>query len=277
MPLIDPVTMASTLTKRGPGAAVAATVGTSSASPLTTIEQAKDTTAVTYSLLPVKLNPTPLSQTLRHVHPLLLSALLAARFPALVSDPVAAMSGTILPITAALQVAYAVVCLPVAGGASQSKSKKSKFKGAAGKSKATAGDGGNNAIVTALLSLLLTAFSVPFLYITMILFGAPVLSHGAHTLLCAAQIAVLGLFPLFYVHGVDGSAWAAVGGFKAPLDQTFGGFVGALVGGWLGAVPIPLDWDREWQRWPVTILVGVFGGYVLGEALGGSVVWGKRF
>ncbi|KAK3988321.1 putative glycosylphosphatidylinositol anchor biosynthesis protein 11 [Cladorrhinum sp. PSN332] len=265
--------MASTLTKRGPAAAA---VTSSSPSPPTKDE--KDSTA-TYSLLPVQPNPAPLSRTLRHAHPLLLSAVLVARFPALVTDPVNAMSGTILPITAALQVAYAIVCLPVAGGASsQTKSKKhSKSKVPAGARKgAAASEGGNNAIVTALLSLLLTAFSVPFLYIAMVLFGAPVLSHGSHTLLCAAHMAVLGLFPLFYVHGVDGSAWAAVGGFKAPLDETFGGFVGALVGGWLGAVPIPLDWDREWQRWPVTILVGVFGGYVLGKFLGGSVAWGKR-
>ncbi len=111
----------------------------------------------------------------------------------------------------------------------------------------------------------------------MILFGAPFLTHSAHTVLCAAHLAVLALFPLFYVHGVDGAAWAAVGGFGAPLDETFGGLVGGVVGAWLGAVPIPLDWDREWQRWPVTILCGLYGGYVLGRAVGGTVVWGKRF
>lgn len=111
----------------------------------------------------------------------------------------------------------------------------------------------------------------------MILFGAPFLTHGAHTFLCAAHLAVLALFPLFYVHGVDGAAWAAVGGFSAPLDETFGGLVGGTVGAWLGAVPIPLDWDRDWQRWPVTILCGLYGGYVLGRVIGGTVAWGKRF
>jgi len=95
--------------------------------------------------------------------------------------------------------------------------------------------------------------------------------------LCAAHLALLALLPLFYVHGVDGSAWAAVGSFRAPLDETFGGFVGGFVGAWLGAVPIPLDWDREWQRWPVTILSGVYGGYLLGRVLGGTVLWGKKF
>lgn len=111
----------------------------------------------------------------------------------------------------------------------------------------------------------------------MVLFGAPFLTHGAHTFLCAAHLAVLALFPLFYVHGVDGAAWATVGGFGAPMDETFGGLVGGVVGAWLGAVPIPLDWDREWQRWPVTILCGLYGGYVLGRVIGGTLAWGKKF
>lgn len=111
----------------------------------------------------------------------------------------------------------------------------------------------------------------------MILFGAPFLTHISHTFLCAVHLAVLVLLPLFYVHGVDGSAWAVVGGFGAPLDETFGGLVGGLVGAWLGAVPIPLDWDRDWQKWPVTIMCGLYGGYVLGRIIGGTVAWGKSF
>jgi phosphatidylinositol glycan class F len=52
--------------------------------------------------------------------------------------------------------------------------------------------------------------------------------------------------------------------------------VGAFVGAWLGAVPIPLDWDREWQKWPVTIVTGIYLGYVLGKGIGGYLVKGKR-
>jgi phosphatidylinositol glycan class F len=49
------------------------------------------------------------------------------------------------------------------------------------------------------------------------------------------------------------------------------------VGGWLGAVPIPLDWDREWQRWPVTVVVGMYLGAVAGQLLGALVEgWGRR-
>jgi phosphatidylinositol glycan class F len=62
---------------------------------------------------------------------------------------------------------------------------------------------------------------------------------------------------------------------QSPLDEVFGGLVGAMLGGWLGAVPIPLDWDREWQKWPVTVVTGVYLGYVAGRWIGG---WarGKR-
>ena len=75
----------------------------------------------------------------------------------------------------------------------------------------------------------------------------------------------------------DGLVEVAVGSFQAPFDETFGGFVGGVVGAWLGAVPIPLDWDREWQKWPVTILCGVYGGYLVVRLLGGTVLFGKRF
>ena len=31
------------------------------------------------------------------------------------------------------------------------------------------------------------------------------------------------------------------------------GALGTCIGAWLGAVPIPLDWDREWQVSPLEI------------------------
>lgn len=52
--------------------------------------------------------------------------------------------------------------------------------------------------------------------------------------------------------------------------------LGACAGAWVGAVPIPLDWDREWQKWPVTVLVGCYGGAVVGKVVGGWVFKGAR-
>jgi phosphatidylinositol glycan class F len=120
--------------------------------------------------------------------------------------------------------------------------------------------------------LALTAFSVPILHILFVLFGAPFLTHVYHTFLCSAILAILSVFPVVYAHGVNSRAWVAICGATAPWDEVFCGFWGGIIGAWLGAVPIPLDWDREWQKWPVTIVGGIFGGYVIGRVVGNIVV-----
>ncbi len=48
------------------------------------------------------------------------------------------------------------------------------------------------------------------------------------------------------------------------------------VGAWLGAVPIPLDWDREWQKWPVTIVTGAYMGWAMFRLGGEYLLKGKR-
>ncbi|XP_035228453.1 phosphatidylinositol-glycan biosynthesis class F protein-like isoform X2 [Stegodyphus dumicola] len=40
-----------------------------------------------------------------------------------------------------------------------------------------------------------------------------------------------------------------------------------IVGAWLGAIPIPLDWDRPWQTWPITCCIGSVLGYCFGHFL----------
>jgi phosphatidylinositol glycan class F len=42
--------------------------------------------------------------------------------------------------------------------------------------------------------------------------------------------------------------------------QLFVNFFGAVFGAWVGAFPIPLDWDRPWQRWPVSCAAGAMVG-----------------
>jgi phosphatidylinositol glycan class F len=46
--------------------------------------------------------------------------------------------------------------------------------------------------------------------------------------------------------------------------------VSVLIGAWLGAVVIPLDWERPWQQWPVSCVLGS----LLGQAVGavGTIV-----
>lgn len=129
---------------------------------------------------------------------------------------------------------------------------------------------------TVFFALLLSFVAVPVLAGVQILFGAPITSHLPHTFLSSAHIALLTIFPLIYTNGTDGAKWREIASLYSPVDEVFGGAVGCLVGAWLGAVPIPLDWDREWQKWPVTIVTGAYAGYAVGKLVGGLVLKGKR-
>jgi phosphatidylinositol glycan class F len=53
------------------------------------------------------------AQTYAHIHPALLLSIYALRFRALVADPISTLL-TSLPLLAALQMSYVVVCLPAA-------------------------------------------------------------------------------------------------------------------------------------------------------------------
>ncbi|XP_044717176.1 GPI biosynthesis protein family pig-F domain-containing protein [Hirsutella rhossiliensis] len=218
---------------------------------------------------PIPVLDTPLAKGLSFARPALLLGLLAARFDALVSDPVSTLWSA-LPVVAVIQAVYAVLCLPGAGSQLAKAARKPR-PGERKKNDMT----GPDPISTALLSLVLTSIATPAVYALFVLFGAPLLDHVPHTILCSAHFALLGLFPVFYARGVNGEALVAVSGASAPLDETFGGLAGAVVGAWLGAVPIPLDWDREWQRWPVTIVVGLYGGSLLGGWASGALLYGR--
>jgi GPI ethanolamine phosphate transferase 2/3 subunit F len=76
----------------------------------------------------------------------------------------------------------------------------------------------------------------------MVLFGAPVTTHHSHTLLAATHISLLATIPLIYVHGVNGARWREVIALLLPIDEVQGAAIGTLIGTWMGAVPIPLDW-----------------------------------
>ena len=51
----------------------------------------------------------------------------------------------------------------------------------------------------------------------------------------------------------------------ADLVWVLGGW-GASLGAWCGAMVIPLDWDRPWQKWPVPCVAGAVAGFGGGVA-----------
>ena len=56
----------------------------------------------------------------------------------------------------------------------------------------------------------------------------------------------------------------SISNYEPVAQSLYISAMGAFVGAWFGAFPIPLDWDRPWQIWPIScnigLAIGVFGG-----------------
>ena len=70
--------------------------------------------------------------------------------------------------------------------------------------------------------------------------------------------------------------WREIVTLSLPFDEMWGGVVGTIVGTWLSEAAIPLDWDRDWQKWPVPLVVGAYAGWSGGRLVGEFVVKGWR-
>ncbi|KAJ5688547.1 Glycosylphosphatidylinositol anchor biosynthesis protein 11, partial [Penicillium macrosclerotiorum] len=248
---------------------------------------------------PVNILPSQVARTYSYAHPLLLLGLCALRFEALVADPVRELLAD-LPWLAGLQLFYVLLCLPPAGstlsteGGSTDEDKKKAPRSPPGpavtlrpgkpgyRRKQTSGKSDwadmRAKLMPAFFSLSLTSLlATPVLSALLVLFGAPLTTHNAETLLCGAHMALLSTTALVYVHGVDGSVWKEVWGIARPADAVWGGALGTGLGAWFGAIPIPLDWDRPWQAFPITILIGAYIGYAIGSLASRTpLLYGKR-
>ncbi|TXT13027.1 hypothetical protein VHUM_01428 [Vanrija humicola] len=113
-------------------------------------------------------------------------------------------------------------------------------------------------------------------HLFLVLLGAPLLDKWLDTALLALHLALLAATPIVYALGVpsihdDGIAarhrltrivcqWAPENAAERAL--TFG-LAGTLVGAWIGAIPLALDWDRPWQSYPLTPMVGSVVGFIV--------------
>ena len=108
-------------------------------------------------------------------------------------------------------------------------------------------------------------------FVVMILMGAPLSSHITETALFAGHFSVLVLFPMLVFHRFETDAifsviTAANGTSVILKNPILLSIVGAVLGTWVGVFPIPLDWDRDWQQWPITLLTGAYIGATVGSA-----------
>jgi len=135
--------------------------------------------------------------------------------------------------------------------------------------------------------LTLFAFWILLIYLT-VCFGAPVFSHWVETGSFTCLLLVLTAYPILLSKGpsyenlkdvllrdeIPQIIWGAKSSNTAqqgdcdPLSRClYYNTLLTLVGAWLGAIPIPLDWDKDWQVWPISCCLGAVTGSVFSNIL----------
>lgn len=104
-------------------------------------------------------------------------------------------------------------------------------------------------------------------YFIIIILGAPLFSQHEETTMLTIILTCLTFVPASLHLGVN----TAINILKGTETQQGNLFIDAakivvkttLLGTWLGAIVIPLDWDRPWQVWPIPCAIGAFLGYAI--------------
>ncbi|KDN39815.1 hypothetical protein RSAG8_08607, partial [Rhizoctonia solani AG-8 WAC10335] len=125
------------------------------------------------------------------------------------------------------------------------------------------------------------AFSSPLVFALLVLFGAPMSSHLVPTTFLAILLSILTVWTPAYTFGLPSitsqtlkaeerrQKW--IGMFvefsaRSPVDRAIVfPAIGAIIGCWIGALPMPLDWDRPWQAWPLTSAYMAVIGHLIGS------------
>ncbi|XP_038250387.1 phosphatidylinositol-glycan biosynthesis class F protein [Dermochelys coriacea] len=101
-----------------------------------------------------------------------------------------------------------------------------------------------------------------------VLYGAPLIESVLETFLFAVLLSTFTTLHCLCMLGPNIQAWIRVfskNGAMSIWDNSLQiTTMCSIVGAWLGAFPIPLDWDRPWQIWPISCSLGATFGYVAG-------------
>ncbi|MFH4980187.1 hypothetical protein AB6A40_006896 [Gnathostoma spinigerum] len=96
-------------------------------------------------------------------------------------------------------------------------------------------------------------------YILAVLFGAPFLSHFLATFIFSIVVSIVSVLPLaITIKDFDEFEKVVLNCRPTNRYQLLAHrfSLGGVIGAWSGAIVIPLDWDRWWQRWPLPCIFG---------------------
>ncbi|XP_066148643.1 phosphatidylinositol-glycan biosynthesis class F protein [Euwallacea fornicatus] len=106
-------------------------------------------------------------------------------------------------------------------------------------------------------------------YAIAILFGAPFFTKQEETFTFALTMGVLTVLPSSLHLGPDKSPSILLSLSSLNITNSQRPFVIVAqltcLGAWLGAVVIPLDWNKPYQVWPIPCILGALAGCFLGN------------
>lgn len=114
-----------------------------------------------------------------------------------------------------------------------------------------------------------------------VLFGAPFFSKQQETFTFALTMAILTVLPCCLHLGANRSVSLLLSLTSRNSNDLQGKFLTVTqltcFAAWLGAVVIPLDWNRPFQVWPIPCILGALSGFFLGNlVLGVSYLLQKK-
>lgn len=111
---------------------------------------------------------------------------------------------------------------------------------------------------------MLVSMTIVF-YILAVLFGAPVFSSHYKTFSFAFLLSILTILPCCLYLGPDSVPTLIMSLTSFEGSEIYEKFLFnirlTVFGAWLGAVLIPLDWDKPYQEWPIPCSLGAMAGY----------------
>ncbi|XP_062502426.1 phosphatidylinositol-glycan biosynthesis class F protein-like [Corticium candelabrum] len=130
-------------------------------------------------------------------------------------------------------------------------------------------------------SALLTLAGTLLFHFMAILFGAPLVRSIERTARFSLLLSLMTVTPASVFLKFDSDKWFRLFLLWRPLTMgerlLIVSSVGAVVGAWLGAFVIPLDWERPWQVWPISCVVGAVAGHLVACTVGAIGLLAYKF
>ncbi|XP_042968321.1 uncharacterized protein C1450.15-like isoform X3 [Carya illinoinensis] len=107
--------------------------------------------------------------------------------------------------------------------------------------------------------------------------GTPVgTQYFLKTISWSLMMSLFTIVPAVTAFGSSWKDWQRIFVNTKPIESL--GFIiclpahGAVIGAWLGAWPMPLDWERPWQEWPICVSYGAMAGYLVATVASSSLI-----